>query len=252
MTAMVETSAVRSNGSAAKQAEIQRVLSMISEDEYKVLERKCYELYGLHYETVPSHKYCIKCIITRRHFSFADGLSPASKAFMILHTIGHYYFITSAVRKGVKRYEHIYDTFENANLHVYDTIFNDHDKAEQRKDGHYELGTVPEQIRIDRTVFEVGANNYSMHLLDFLGMQHLGPLVRIYEPADLLYILDVTARGRHAIVDSDFDYLDKYVCNNSAIKDEPDIEGVYSPDTFHLNDIDWQTLEKIKLEIHFF
>jgi hypothetical protein len=252
LTTLMETPAASSNDPVAKRIAIQKVLGMITAEEYKVLERKCYELHGLHYETVPSHKFDIKCIITRRHFSFAEGLSAASKAFMILHTIGHYYFITRAVRKGITRYEHIYDTFENANLHVYDTIFNNHDKAEQRKDGHYQLGTVPEKIRIDRTVFEVGANNYSMHLLDFLGMPHLAPLVRIYEPADLLYILDVTARGRHAIVETDHDYLDKYVCNDPIIKAEPDTEQVYDPNTFHINDIDWHTLEKIKLEIHFF
>jgi hypothetical protein len=236
----------------AKSVDIDRTLSMITADEYQTLERRCYELYGLHYEIVPAHKYNIKCIIKRRHFSFVDNISHASKAFMLLHTIGHYYFITNAVRKGVKRYEHIYDTFENANLHVYDTIFNDHDKAERRKDGYNERGTVPERVRIDRTVFEVGANKYAIHVLDFLGMKHLAPLVRKYEPADLVYILDVTADGRNAIVDTDYDYLDRYVCNNSIIKDEPDLEKVYDPEWFHMNNIDWQTLEEIKLEIHFF
>ncbi|MER9313277.1 hypothetical protein NKI51_29045 [Mesorhizobium australicum] len=237
---------------AAKRREIERVLGMISEDEYATLERRCYELFGLHYHTATEHKYSIKCIIERRRFSFVEGLSNASKAFMILHTIGHYYFITNAVRKGVRRYEHIYDTFENANLHVYDTIFNDHDSIEHRKRAEYEFGTVPEKIRIDRTVFEVGANNYAIHVLQFLKMEHLGALVRIYEPADLIYILDVTAGGRHAIVESDHDYLDRYVCNNPTIKDEPDIEGVYEPGKFHINNIDWQSLEDIKLEIHFF
>jgi hypothetical protein len=242
----------RSRANTDRQREIKRVLNMISDDEYVTLEKRCYELFGLQYVTVPSHKYNIKCIIERRKFSFAEGLSNASKAFMILHTIGHYYFITNAVRMGVRRYEHIYDTFENANLHVYDTIFNDHDSAEHRKTGDYELGTVPEKIRIDRTVFEVGANNYAMHVLEFLGMPHLGPLVRAYEPADLIYILDVTAGGKHAIVETDYDYLDRYVCNNPVVKDEPDTEGVYEPAKFHINNIDWQTLEDIKLEIHFF
>lgn len=231
---------------------INEILGMISGEEYKTLERRCYELFGLHYETVSSHKFGIKCIIARRKFSFVEGISFASKAFMVLHTVGHYFFVTNAVRKGVRRYEHIYDTFENTNLHVYDTIFKQHDKLERRKEGQYELGSVPERIRIDRTVFEVGANNYAMHILDFLGMAHLKPLVRTYEPADLLYILDVTAGGKDAIVPTDYDYIERYVSKNLRIKDEPDTERVYEPEKFHISSIDWQALEDIKLEIHFF
>lgn len=228
------------------------VRGLISPAEALLLESRLQALFGLHSDTVPHHLHNIKCIIRRRHFQFAEGISPASKAFMLLHTIGHYFFISSAVQKGVRRYEPIYDTFENANLHIYDMMFDSHAQVIRRAEGESIRGCVPEQVRLDRIAFEVGANRYALLVLDALQMSHLHALVLTYEPADIRYILDVTAHGRAAIVKTDDDYIERYVCQPFPLDEVPDSEGVYEPEAFHLSKIDWQALEDIKLEIHFF
>ena len=190
-----------------------------------------------------SHKFGIKAVITSKVFDFADGISLSSRLFMILHTIGHYYFISRADQMGIDRYRYIYDTFENTNLHVYEQA-----DAKAVSDSRI----VTEKVRRDRTEFEIRANDYSADLLRAIGRPHLIPLVKLYEPADINYILDVTENGKDAIVPTDFDYLDRYVCNVQKVEEEENLERIYESGIFDINAINWPLLVKSKLEIHFF
>jgi hypothetical protein len=236
----------------AKQNAIADVYSMISLQEYMFIEQRCKELYGLHVENVQNYKYNIKSIMARKHFTFTEGLSAATKAFQLLHVVGHYHFMTSASRKGVRRYEPIYSTFGNASLHVYEESEARSDVAGSVNAGSGDFVEITDEIRVNRILFEMGANKYAILILDYLGMKHIEPLVKLYEPADISYLIDITSRGRPAIVETDFEYIDKYVCSERAIKNEPDLEGVYDADSFRVSDIDWPILEKLKLEFHFF
>ncbi|MGV2122183.1 hypothetical protein ACQZ4R_03655 [Agrobacterium vitis] len=227
----------------SKTDRIQAVLSIVDEAEYKAVTTKLASLFDLEYNFEKVHKFGIKTIIKSRVFDFADGISLPSRLFMILHTLGHYYFISRADKMGIDRYKYIYDTFENTNLHVYEQA---EAKAVQA------ARVVTDKIRRDRTEFEIRANDYSADLLRAIGHAHLIPLIKLYEPADINYILDVTEGGKNAIVPTDFDYLDRYVCNNQTVDEEDNLERIYESGIFDIGAIDWDLLAKSKLEIHFF
>jgi hypothetical protein len=235
-----------------KQAAIAGIRSLITPEEYAFLERKCEELYGLQLKYAPSYVYNVKSIMAREHFTFTEDLSESTKTFQLLHVIGHYHFMTQAFRRGIHRYDHIYSTFGNASLHIYEEPASDNGQPPAPIRPGSAIHVVPESIRVDRVLFETGANKYAMLLLDYLGMRHLEPLMKAYEPADILYLLDITAFGRRAILATDTDYLDHYVCNNPVVEEEADTEGVYDPASFRVSDIDWPALEALKLEFHFF
>lgn len=65
--------------------------------------------------------------------------------------------------------------------------------------------------------------------------------------------LDVSRGGKSAIVPTDRDYLRQYVCAGLSINPEDaHDDGVYCPQSFNMDAIDWQYIQDIKLEIHFF
>ena len=222
---------------------VNAVLSFVDEEEYQAVSTKLADLFGLQYHFVPSHQFGIKAIIKNRVFTFGEGISLASRVFMILHTIGHYYFISRADKMGIDRYRYIYDTFENTNLHVYE-------QAEAKAIADARI--VDEKVRRDRTEFEIRANDYSADLLEAIGHPRLIPLIKLYEPADINYILAVTEGGKDAIVPTDLDYLTNYVCTKQIVTEEENVERIHEPGRFHINEIDWPLLIRSKLEIHFF
>jgi hypothetical protein len=226
-----------------KSDRIRTIVEMVDDDEYKAVTEKLASQFDLDFRFGAQHQFGIKTVIKRRDFHFTDGISASSRIFMIVHTLGHYYFISRAAQMGIDRYKYIYDTFENTNLHVYQ-------QAEAKPDP--EARKVTDKIRRDRTEFEVRANDYALDLLKAIGHPNLMPLVKIYEPADVNYILDVTEGGKDAIVPTDFDYLDRYVCTDQIINEEQNSEFIYKSGTFEINATDWELLEKSKIEIHFF
>ncbi|WP_374422273.1 hypothetical protein [Chromobacterium sp.] len=227
-------------------AEIERVLAMISPQELQRLQNRLQQLFQLQYSETDSHPHNIKTIIKGRDIQFSRGVSPASRAFMILHSLGHYFFICAAKRKNIERYSYIYDLRGvQAALHYYETA--------GQSNGLDEPPPMTEQRRKDRVSFEVGANRFAADLLAHIGFEHVAQLLRRYEIGDINYILDVSRGGKAAIVPSDRDYLRQYICAGLSI-DPADAydDGVYSPDAFRPDGIDWQHIEDIKLEIHFF
>ena len=226
-----------------KSDRIKTVLSMVDENEYETVVSKLITLFDLELNFGKAHDFGIKRVIKSRVFEFSDGISLPSRLFMILHTLGHYYFISRADKMGIDRYKYIYDTFENTNLHVYEQADA---KAVQ------EARIVTDKVRRDRTEFEIKANDFAADLLRAIGHPHLIPLIKLYEPADVNYILDVTEGGRDSIVPTDFDYLDRYVCTSQTVVEEDNSEQIYWPGVFSIGSIDWPLLAKSKLEIHFF
>lgn len=222
---------------------VDAVLNFVGEEEYQIVSTKLADLFGLQYHFVPAHQFGIKAIIKNRVFTFGEGISLPSRVFMILHTLGHYYFISRADKMGIDRYRYIYDTFENTNLHVYE-------QAEAKAIADARI--VDDKVRRDRTEFEIRANDYSADLLEAIGHPRLIPLIKLYEPADINYILDVTEGGKNAIVPTDHDYLTKYVCAKQVVNEEDNVERIYEPGRFSINEIDWPLLIRTKLEIHFF
>jgi hypothetical protein len=227
----------------SKADRIQAISNMVDAVEYDDIATKLKTLFKLEYNFGKTHLFGIKTVIKNRIFDFSDGISLSSRLFMIVHTLGHYYFISRAGQLGIDRYRYIYDTFENTNLHVYEQA-----DAKAAKDAR----VVTDRLRRDRTEFEIRANDFAADLLGSIGHPHLIPLLKIYEPADINYILDVTENGRAAIVPTDFDYLDRYVCTDQSVFEEENTELIYQPDAFDIRAINWQILVDSKLEIHFF
>ncbi|OWK23142.1 hypothetical protein AJ87_41590 [Rhizobium yanglingense] len=89
----------------SKADRIQAVLSIVDEAEYDKVTTKLASLFGLEYNFGKAHKFGIKTIIKSRVFDFSDGISLPSRLFMILHTLGHYYFISRADKMGIDRYK---------------------------------------------------------------------------------------------------------------------------------------------------
>lgn len=226
---------------------IENLLALMSESDFEEIKSQLGQRFGLEYSEVDDHPSHIKTIITGRNVVFAKGVSPASRAFMVLHSLGHYYFISEAKRKNIERYAYIYDSRgKQAALHYYET--------EGQPNGLDQPPEMTEQRRKDRVSFEVGANNFAVDMLAQLGIAPQGTdLVRRYQAGDINYILDVSRGGKHAITPTDRDYLEKYVCRGLTV-DMADAwdDGVYDAQAFDIEAIDWDHIADIKLEIHFF
>jgi hypothetical protein len=229
--------------SASKEERIASLLAMIKPEDYQHMAKVLGDMFGLEYKMVDSHPSNIKAIIKYKTFTFRKGISDASKTFMVLHSLGHYYFISRAKKVGVKRFEYIYD-------------------KEGMEGGaivkqYGELGEggrpVSRKMRTDRVAFEIGANNYGIEMLEAVGLGQLSRIVKIYEAGDVNYILDVTAGGKAAIVPTDHDYLDRYICNNLSYEEDSNDDGVFDKATFDVvGGLDWNYLDELKLEVHFF
>lgn len=217
----------------SKEVRINQVLSMIDEQAFKHLTHTFQEMFGLEYETITSLPHHVKCLINCKNFKFIEGLSYSSKAFMILHTLGHYYFISSADEKKVNRFNYLYE-IQGAKISL----------LEPRE--------VTEKIIRDRTAFEIGANYFAVELLHAIGLSHLAPIVTTYQSGDINYILDVTGGGKDVIVPTDYDYLDKYVCNNCTVQEEADEHHIFEKEKFHPENINWEVIFKLNLEINFY
>ncbi len=227
-------------------ARIENLLALMSEHDFEELKLVLSQRFGLEYFEVDAHPSHIKTIITGKKVVFSKAVSPASRAFMVLHSLGHYYFICEAKRKNIERYAYIYDSRGvQAALHYYET--------EGKPNGLDQPPEMTEQRRKDRVSFEVGANNFAIDMLSRLGISGGAQLIQSYQAGDINYILDVSRGGKHAITPTDRDYLEKYVCSGLTI-DPSDAcdDGVYDRQSFDIDAIDWQYIADIKLEIHFF
>ncbi|MFE8644825.1 hypothetical protein ACFX58_07040 [Sphingomonas sp. NCPPB 2930] len=227
-------------------ARIDSILSMMTEDGFGELKTVLQKRFGLEYDEVSAHPHHIKTTIRGKRIVFAQGVSPASRAFMVLHSLGHYYFICEARRKNIERYAYIYDLrgVQSA-LHYYET--------EGQPSGLEQPPEMTDQRRKDRVSFEVGANNFAISLLRTIGFEKGIDVMEKYASGDIHYIVDVSRGGKSAIVRSDRDYIRKYVSADLAV-DPADVEddGVYDAEVFDIDSIDWTYIEDIKLEIHFF
>ncbi|WP_394826121.1 hypothetical protein [Pendulispora albinea] len=217
---------------------IDHVLNMVTPPMFERMIGVFQDLFGLEITTVPAHRNNIKAIIKNRSFAFTGGQSFSSKAFVTLHSLGHYYFISAANRSGNDRYRYIYDSSDRQGaLHIYETK-NLHGSSQK--------------LRRDRIDFELGANNFAQDLLRYVGLTELSEIVNTYQPGDINYIIDVTGNGVEAIVPTDRDYLERYICAGLTYEEEPNDDRIYIPNQFDVNGIDWTYLSNIDLEIHFF
>lgn len=111
---------LRPNSSLTKKEKINGLLSMVRERDYEAMSKRFADYFGLTFTTLPTLPHRIKSVIRGKEFLFADGGSAASRTFIILHSLGHYYFISSAKRKNENRYEYIYDKKERqTSLHLH-------------------------------------------------------------------------------------------------------------------------------------
>jgi hypothetical protein len=236
-----ETNQPKTEAPPSKQEQRRKALSLVSNEDYQRLTATVGKMFDLEYRSVDAHPNNIKAVIKYKTFTFAAGISNTSKTFMILHSLGHYYFISSAKRLDNERYEYIYDKAgrEAIALHLYGALGE-------------EPHVVTSKMRRDRIDFEIGANNFGIELAKFIGMGHLAKVVSLYQAGDINYILDVTAGGKDAILPTDNDYLERYICNNLTYEEEPNDEKIFEKDRFRIEDVDWDYLEALKLEVHFF
>ena len=222
------------------------LLSAIGGFSYDKLTDTLGDKFGLELDEVDHHPLNIKAIIKGRKITFARSVSWPSRTFMLLHSLGHYYFICEAKRKNIERYAYIYDLRGvQAALHYYE-----HEGSASGLDAPPEM---TDAKRKDRVSFEVGANNFAVEMLRSLGLSAYVPIIRTYEAGDIHYIVDVSRYGKQAITSSDIDYLQKYVFAGHSV-DPADAydDGVFDASLFDVDAIDWTVLEDIKLEIHFF
>lgn len=224
---------------------IRKTISMMSPSEFSLLENALTKQFDLDFQETDCHTNHIKSIIKGKQFVFLKSISRSSRAFMTLHSLGHYYFICEARRKNIDRHAYIYDlSGQQAALHYYET--------EAQPNGLECPSPMTDQRRRDGVSFEVGANNFAEQMLVTLGQNH-SDIIRHYSAGDIQYILDVSQGGKTAIVQTDHDYLEKYICASRETMDEDtDDSGVYTPADFNVESIDWHYLQDIKLEIHFF
>lgn len=222
------------------------LLLAIGESSYDKLTTALVEKFGLDLDEVDHHPLNIKAIIKGRKITFAKSVSWPSRTFMLLHSLGHYYFICEAKRKNIERYAYIYDLRGvQAALHYYE-----HEGSGNGLDAPPEM---TDEKRKDRVSFEVGANNFAVEMLRSLGLSAYVPIIRTYEAGDIHYIVDVSRYGKQAITSSDIDYLQKYVfAGHSVDPGDAYDDGVFDASLFDVDAIDWTFLEDIKLEIHFF
>ena len=222
------------------------LLSTIGESSYDKLIAALVEKFGLELDEVDHHPLNIKAVIKGRKTTFAKSVSWPSRTFMLLHSLGHYYFICEAKRKNIERYAYIYDLRGvQAALHYYE-----HEGSANGLDAPPEM---TDEKRKDRVSFEVGANNFAVEMLRSLGLSAYVPIIRTYEAGDIHYIVDVSRYGKQAITSSDIDYLQKYVfAGHSVDPSDAYDDGVFDASLFDVDAIDWTFLEDIKLEIHFF
>lgn len=248
ISAVVEadTNVVEADMKIDLDARVEQLVSAMTTDGYRELTKKLEDHFGLFFNEVPSHPINIKTIIKGKNITFSESLSLTSRAFMTLHSLGHYYFICEAKRKNIERYSYIYDLRGvQAALHYYET--------EGQANGLEAPPEMTAQKRKDRVSFEIGANNFAIDLMKSLGLEDVGPVVKAYEFGDINYIIDVSGYGKKAITKSDREYLEKYVCAGLTVDPEDMYDdGVYDPTSFDIDAIDWQYIEDIKLEIHFF
>ncbi|UGA36832.1 hypothetical protein JOS77_21795 [Chromobacterium haemolyticum] len=153
-------------------AQIEKVLAMMSTQELQRLQAKLQQRYQLEYSETDAHPFNIKTIIKGREIRFSRGVSPASRAFMILHSLGHYIFICAAKRKNIKRYDYIYDLrgVQTA-LHYYETA--------GQGSGLDQPPPMTAQKRKDRVSFEVGANRFAADLLADIGFSQAEALISV-------------------------------------------------------------------------
>ena len=172
------------------------LLSTIGESSYDKLTDALVGKFGLELEEVDHHPLNIKAIIKGRKIAFAKSVSWPSRTFMLLHSLGHYYFICEAKRKNIERYAYIYDLRGvQAALHYYE-----HEGSANGLDAPPEM---TDEKRKDRVSFEVGANNFAVEMLRSLGLSAFVPIIRTYEAGDIHYIVDVSRYGKQAITSSD-------------------------------------------------
>ncbi len=127
------------------------LLSTIGESSYDKLTDALMGKFGLDLDEVDHHPLNIKAIIKGRKITFARSVSWPSRTFMLLHSLGHYYFICEAKRKNIERYAYIYDLRGvQAALHYYE-----HEGSANGLDAPPEM---TDEKRKDRVSFEVGAN----------------------------------------------------------------------------------------------
>lgn len=218
---------------------IDDLVSAYNDDEFFVLEEKLREIFSLKMRPRDAFDSGIKAIIKGRTFDYQCDISPPTKLFMLLHTLGHYYFITRAAGLGIDRYDYIYETSSNGNAHVYRYRSASQDDA-----------VVTQKILTDRIEFEVRANDFAVEMTKRIGKAGFIHLVRLYEPADIRYIMDVMEGGPEAIV-PDHAFINRYVLSGLGVPQGQNIEGIFRSQDFDLHGIDWGMIETRKIEIHY-
>ncbi|ACL62926.1 hypothetical protein [Methylobacterium nodulans] len=215
------------------------VASSYPETLYEDLATKLVSRFGLDLRISKCFDHGIKAVIKGRSFHYLHEISSPTKIFMLLHTLGHYQFITRAARLGIQRYDYIYETSEDGDAHVY--------RYRAASGGG---PVVTPKILCDRIEFEVRANDFAVETARALGLGQLVPLIRLYEPADIRYIIDVMDGGVDAIV-SDRDYVEGYVLSGLGVPQQHNEEKIFDRRFFSVEDIDWELLRTRKIEIHF-
>ncbi len=213
--------------------------SSYAETLYDELALRLKNLFDLKITSSDDHEHGIKAVIKGKSFDCLRDVSAPTRIFMLLHTLGHYYFISRAARIGIDRYDYIYETSENGDAHVY-----------RYKAAGNGSPVVTAKILADRIEFEVRANDFAVELAKSIGFPHLVPLIRLYEPADIRYIIDVMDGGPEAIL-SDREYVEKYVLSGLGVPQQDNQENIFDLENFILEDVDWELIERRKIEIHF-
>lgn len=208
------------------------------ESDYLQLRDRLQCLHPITVETGDGFDHGIKAIIRGHEFVHSSSLSSPTRIFMLLHTLGHYQFLTSAARMGIDRYDYIYEVSDDRSAHVYNYSSAD-------------IGRPVDQAMIDdRIEFEVRANDFAVEIAKAIAMPKLVPLIRLFEPADIRYIVDVM-RGGPSAIRSDEEYLSAYVLSGLALRRPENTERIFDRGTFGVANIDWDLIASRKIEIHF-
>ena len=218
------------------QQRVKSVLSMVDEEGAEALLQILRKKLGLVFQAKDYHEGNVKGICEGKHFCFINKMSSTSLIFMILHVLGHYYFISEANKKNIKRYQYIYQNGMNLLPEL-----------------DFPMQNVTEQLLKDYVSYEVSANNFATQLLIEIGFENLIPVIQFYSIGDINYIIDVTTKGKSFIAPSDLDYIKNYICANLSLPHEDTFDnGIFERTHFNIDALDWHLLKSINLKIYFF
>ncbi|WP_313803274.1 hypothetical protein [Sphingobium sp.] len=231
--------------------------------DFTILQNGCEKHYGIRFAESLGFDYGVKGIIARRDFTFIRNLSNAYKAFLTLHALGYYHCICRMRDLGVTRYDFLYRNFDRRTFMLYlDPARRSHLLSAYARRNRSEVADLigaeqdrPETMQetLERIcILEHGANQYARAIADALDAPALRSVIDRAEGPALRYVMDICLEGRKAVLNSEIEFVERYLAGPADISVPGDPDGIFDRAGFELGKVDWALVDAMMLEWHFF